>query len=144
LRSALLASRETFFPVVLTDLAGLAIPKALKYIRVVQQGSNGFRILIPQQAFYSPAVFIQGTQLLDEQSEEFLLAQTKSLVEIRRVGRVEGDPQEDELAILVIGQLGPLQPAERAVGAQRQVDRVLMPFVALAFFEAGVVHYWLP
>lgn len=69
-----------------------------------------------------------------------MLAGAVGFAIFKRIGGVEGDPEEDVTADWVFLQLGTLQPAQGAVNAQAQTLGEMVTVFALVLFARGEVQ----
>lgn len=134
---------EAPFPLWLAHVAFLVFPEGADDIGVIQQCADGTGIDFPDQLFQT-LTFIEGVELFQEGIEGGLLTQPLPVINFTSVGRVKGNPQEDETAVWVGFLLGPIQPAQGTVNAQNQVFRVIIPFLSLACFECFVPGPHIP
>lgn len=100
---------KTFGPLLLADLAVLVFPEALEHEGVVEQCANAAGELGPDQVL-DQVGRIEGAQLVQERLERRLLGKTVLLIDVGGVRGVEGNPQENETPIDILGLLGTAEP----------------------------------
>ncbi|MNN53396.1 hypothetical protein D3C81_1681460 [compost metagenome] len=130
---------KAFGPQWLADLAVLVIPETLKHIRVVKQDANTARELGPHQIF-DQAVLVQGTEFFEKCLKGGLFGQAELFINVRRVCRVEGDPQKDKASINIISLLSAVQPAQCSMSTQGEVGVMALTFLAVSGLECLMVH----
>lgn len=74
------------------------VPEALEHKGVIQQYTDASGEFRPNEHL-DAARNVERTELFQKGFEGFLLGESPLLVNIRGIGRVKGDPQEDETAI---------------------------------------------
>ena len=121
------------------DLAILVIPETLKNVLIVQQHANASGKFRPHQ-FLNLSPLVQVAQLAKKGAEGFLLGKSIVLIDISRIGRVKGNPQENETAVGVVCLLCPLQPAQGAVYTQGEIDVVSIAFKAVTRLKGLEIH----
>src|SRR5690554_4905782 len=126
------------FPVLAAGQTVLVVPVGLEDVAVVEQHADRPGVAAPNQ-LVEVVVAIQLTQALQELSQQPTLGHAH-LAQVVGVGGIEGDPQEDEAAILVIALLRALQPAQGPVDAKSDALGMVLALGALAFLEMGVGH----
>ena len=132
----LASGREPRLPVLAAGQAVLMIPVGLEDEAVVEQHANPTGIAAPDQ-LVEAVVAVQLAQALQELAKQRTLGHAH-LAQVVGVGGVEGDPQEDEAAIVVIALLRALQPAQGPVDAQGDALGMVIALGTLAFLEMGV------
>src|SRR5690606_37424625 len=110
-----LPGAQAALPFRLADLAVLVVPEAAEYVRVVEQHADASGEFLPHQSI-DALVPVQRAQLFQKRAKGFLFGQTQALVDFRGVGGVEGNPQENEAPVRVLGLLG--RSEERRVGKE--------------------------
>ena len=109
---------ESRLPVVSAVEAVEMVPVGLEDEFLIEQHADGTGVLFPDHACQAFPL-VQLSKPLEEEAEQPGLRQTV-LTHLVGVGRVEGDPQEDEAPVLVIATLGPVEPGQRTVDAKRK------------------------
>src|SRR5690606_14475512 len=92
--------------------------------------------VIPHQALQAAGA-VQRHQAVEELGVARALPQPNGLI-VTGISRVEGDPQEDEAAVLVLAGLRAVKPAQGAMNTQRGVGGPAVAFLAVAGFEGGM------
>lgn len=100
-RGRLLVVLEALQPLVFGNLQVLVVPERLEHVPVVDEQANGTREVVPDQ-LVDELFLVQRDQLPEKHQEQPALRERRPVRNLVRVRGIEGNPQEDELAVRVV------------------------------------------
>jgi len=100
----LVRCRKTSMPLRFREFAISVIPEVLVDVLVVEQQPDAAGELIPHELLDS-FILVEAGELLQELAKRTPLRYAILFVEVGGIGRVERDPQEDEMTVDVLSNL---------------------------------------
>jgi len=129
-----LTAGEAGFPGGPADLAALVIQEALEHVRIIQQHGDAAGELLPHQCV-DTLTLVQRAELFQKSLEGLLLREALALVTLCGIGRIEGDPQEDEATVEIVRLLGAVEPTQSAAHPQAQIGLLGIALLAMVLLE---------
>ena len=129
---------ESIFPIFVSFNSILMFPERLEYKLVVHQQPNGARKIIPD-GIANPLLCIQGHHFAKVGHERFpFLRQLGLKIPFIGISCIEGDPQENELPVVIIHSLRAVDPTYGALYTKAQILGKTIPDKPLLFLQSGM------